>query len=373
MRIRSPALLTLVIAALLATACGETGTAEPSPPSTPGEGDRTPPAGDLTVQEVLDGLADLSGSERREFMIEQAAAAGPIVMYASQDVDLLQIWQQEVNEEFPELEIQILGVQDGFERLRAESAAGQPVASVYDSSPQDMALLLDEGLLARYRSPEAASFDEEGGFVDDEGYWTASNFAPMVAGYNTDLMSADQAPSTLEDLADPGFDVSFGRTTIGARWVAGVLEAYGEEEGMRILEGIAAHSPTLFDSNSNLAEALGSGQLPFIFDTQYGQITRLQEAGAPVEMVLLEPMFADVGYVAIPADAPNPHGGALLYDWILSADGGQQVYVGERLGPRPDMDYGFADLDIDALIAYSPALFGDLSRHEDTFQNLFVR
>ena len=372
----------LVATILLLTACSGSPSSSPTTAATAGGsagasgGGTNPPPDSASVQEKLDWLASsgLSGQARTDFLVEKAAAAGPIVMYGSQDESILDQWQSALSSTYPDLDIQILRLQDAAERMQAESQSGKPVTSIYDSTPADTVILKEAGALAKYVSPEAANFDVSGGFVDPDGYWTASNAAPMIAAFNTTLLTADKVPTTLEQLADPSFDVPFGRTSIGGRWVAAIKQYYGDDKAMQILQGIAAHNPTIFESNSALRAAVSSGQIPLAIDTQYGGIVVEQSKGAPDQIATITPLFSDTGYTVIPNDAPNPYGGALLTDWVLSKDGGQKYLVGNRLGPRSDMDYGLDNLEgTDDMIAYGPALLTDLADDDNTFQDLFIR
>ena len=366
---------------LLLTACSGAPSSSPTSPANGGSGGASggglnPPPDSASPQEKLDWLASsgLSGQARTDFLVEKAAAAGTIVMYGSQDESILDQWQDALNTTYPSLDIQILRLQDAAERMQAESQSGNPVTSIYDSTPADTVILKEAGALAKYVSPEAADFDVKGGFVDPDGFWTASNAAPMIAAFNTNLLTADKVPTTLEQLADPGFDIPFGRTSIGGRWVAAINQFYGDEKGMQILQGIAAHNPTIFESNSALRAAVSSGQIPLAIDTQYGGIVVEQSKGAPDQIATITPLFSDTGYTVIPKDAPNPYGGALLTDWVLSKDGGQKYLVGNRLGPRSDMDYGLDNLEgTDSMIAYGPALLTNLADDDNTFQDLFIR
>jgi iron(III) transport system substrate-binding protein len=312
---------------------------------------------------------------RRAFLIEQAAAAGPVVIYNTSNPTIVEQWQAAVSKDIPEVEFQLTRLDSATanERHIAESEAGQPVASVADTIAAPLNTYLGKNMLATYRSPEAATFDASN--IDADGKWAAQTISPMVIGYNTDLVPADQAPKNWQDLTNPAFAGKMGRTgvTNGPTWVAGMLEAFGQEAGMKLIQDIAAQKPRLFDSNSALSDALASGQVSVIFDTQLVNIIQRKDKGAPVAPVVPDPLFMQPTFTAILADAPNPYGAALYVDWLLSKDGGQKVLLDNAIiGPRPDVAYENEDLIKAAqkVVGYTPALPMDDS-NETTFVTLF--
>jgi ABC-type Fe3+ transport system substrate-binding protein len=372
MRARRRLAAILFTGLLVLTACGTQQQSGATTGGLPGQ-----PADDASVQEKLDWLADsgLEGDERRAFLIEQAAADGPVVLYGSLNESLMNDWQARLSEEFPELEIQILRLQEGYERIRAESDAGQPVASVHDADPQGMALFLTEaeGLLASYHSPAIEGLDLAPGVEHSEGLYTVHSAQPMVAVYNTELLSEDEVPDTLEELAES--DIPWARSRFGARWFAAMTEALGEEEANRLIDLFDEQNPLVLDSNSGMREAVIVGQVPLGVDTQLSGVKLAKEEGAPLEWHIINPPFTDVGSVAILSDAPNPYGAALIYDWILEADGGQQNFIGDTLGIRSDMDYeleGFEDFVTEA-VGYTPELLINSGRFDQLWEDRFVR
>ena len=377
------------IAAVVFAACGSAASPSPAASATAAasasagasasaEAPSSPPPDDATVQAKLDWLATsgLTGDERRAFLIEKAAAAGPVVLYGSLNETLLEDWQTRLTAEFPELEVQVLRLQEAFERIRSESEAGQPVSSVHDADPQGMAQFLTEGdFLASYKSPALDGLQLAPGVLHPEGLYTVHSAQPMVALYNTTLITEDKLPDTLEELADPAFTTPFARSRFGARWIAAIYQALGETEGKRVVEAIAAKRPTVFDSNSGMREAVIAGQIPFAVDSQLSGIRNSIADGAPLNFHVINPPFTDVGQVAILNDAPNPYGAVLFYDWILSKDGGQQNFIGDTLGVRSDMDYeleGFADF-VTTAIGYTPELLVDSAEFDQMWEDLFIR
>jgi ABC-type Fe3+ transport system substrate-binding protein len=361
-----------ILATLVLTSCGSEAAPEDEGPGEHGE-----PPDSASVQEKLDWLAesDLTAEERRAFLIEKAAQDGPVVLYGSLNESLMLDWQARLDAEFPELEIQVLRLQEGFERIRAESEAGQPVASVHDADPQGMAAFLTEGeeLLAAYRSPALDGLDLAPGVEHSENLYTVHSAQPMVAVYNTDLLSEDEVPDTLQELAES--DIAWGRSRFGARWFAAMTEALGEEEANRLIDLFDAQNPQVFDSNSGMREAVIVGQIPLGVDTQLSGVVLAKEEGAPLEYHIINPPFTDVGSVAILSDAPNPYGAVLIYDWILEADGGQQNFIGDTLGVRSDMDYeieGFEAFVTEA-VGYTPELLLDSGQFDELWEDRFVR
>ena len=85
-------------------------------------------------------------------------------------------------------------------RLLAEK--GRPQADVFWSNePVRTLVLKSREVLAPYRSPSATGIPE--GLVDPEGYWTGFSARIRVIAYNTKSVTANDAPRSIFDLADP--------------------------------------------------------------------------------------------------------------------------------------------------------------------------
>src|SRR5215207_5148549 len=102
-------------------------------------------------------------------------------------------------------------------RLIAEQA--RPQADVFWSNePVRTLVLKSRHVLAPYRSPSATGIPEA--LVDPEGYWTGFSARIRVIAYNTKSATANDAPRSIFDLADPQWkdqvamaDPRFGSTS----------------------------------------------------------------------------------------------------------------------------------------------------------------
>src|SRR5688572_2566492 len=84
-------------------------------------------------------------------------------------------------------------------RLIAEK--DRPRADVFWSNePVRTLVLKSRGVLSPYRSPAAAGIPSE--LIDPEGYWTGFSARMRVLAYNTKLVAASEAPTSVFDLAD---------------------------------------------------------------------------------------------------------------------------------------------------------------------------
>ena len=102
-------------------------------------------------------------------------------------------------------------------RLLAEK--GRPQADVFWSNEPVRTLVLKaRGVLAPYQSPSAQGLGDA--FKDPEGFWTGFSARLRVIVYNTNTVTADTAPRSVFDLADPRWkgqvaiaDPRFGSTS----------------------------------------------------------------------------------------------------------------------------------------------------------------
>jgi iron(III) transport system substrate-binding protein len=327
------------------------------------------------VQERLDELAKLSGDERQRFLEAQALKDGKVVMYAADDPNLIRAWNTEFKKKYPQIDAQFLRMttREMLQRSMNESRAGHPVADLLHPPAVELAVLQQQAAIARYVSPEAREMVAE--FKDPEGFWTMHWFAPQVVGFNTSLVKRENVPVTLEGLTDPSLKGKLGRIALGGRWVAGVLKAKGEKEGMELIRRIAAQEPRLYESNTALVNALASGQIAIAFDANLSNVAVVKQRGAPIDYVVPDPLFLLPVYQVIMKDAPHPFAAALAYDWILSKQG-QAVYKDlDQMGPRKDTDYPGSEVVSKAktIISLSAALLADPAKFNKIFDDLYVR
>ena len=85
-------------------------------------------------------------------------------------------------------------------RLLNEHRADNMQADVFDGSFAPTALVR-EGVLAKFQPEIAKSWPKE--LLDPDGYWTAHRLTVITPAYNTNLVTAAEAPKTWDDLLDP--------------------------------------------------------------------------------------------------------------------------------------------------------------------------
>lgn len=365
-------------------ACGSSGgeatTTTGSAPTTTGSGApaSTTTTLDLqsaTPQEIYAALSSMDAESRSALLVDMANEEGEVVFYSSTTADQTELYQERFVSAFPQIDARMerLATPDLLARVVSESEAGRPVASVLLLPAPEALQLANAGLLASYDSPEAASLIPE--YRSAENLWTVQVIQPQVIAFNTDRISREEVPITLQDLGDPVYAGRLGRHANGDRWIGGVFAELGENDALSAIEAIALNQPSIFTSNTELMNAVTAGQVPVAFDINHPNVLEAIAAGAPVDYVTPEPLYVLPLYIMIPVDAPHPWAGALLYDWLLAQDGGQAALMElGRVGPRPDTDYPNGELMKDAqrIIPYSPEVLGDLPRYREIFEELFI-
>ncbi len=207
-------------------------------------------------------------------------------------------------------------------RLLAEKDS--PKCDVFWSNdPLRVEILKQKGVLAPYRSPQAAKIPPQ--FKDPEGYWTGFSGRIRVILVNKELVPREEYPQGIEDMLDPRWkgqfalaNPLFGTTSFH---VASLFVVWGDEKARKFLEDIRRNGLKLASSNGEVARWVALGKVKFGFVDNDDAFSMMEE-GRPVEMVIpdqdgLGTLFMP-NAVALIKGAPHPETGKKLIDFLLS-------------------------------------------------------
>ena len=193
------------------------------------------------------------------------------------------------------------------QRIRAEAAS--PSADVFWSGEVFHTIrLAREGLLISYRSESTR--DWPAGLADPNGLWYGFALRARVIGYNTNKVSAQEAPKSLEDVLDAKWkgrlvmaSPEFG-TTGGdvASWFA----HYGPQRAKQTLQRLKDNEVRLVSGNSTAVRMVATGQADLCF-TDTDDVYAGQRNNWPVAMKFLDQNRE--GVLAIPNTAAMIKGG----------------------------------------------------------------
>ncbi len=127
-----------------------------------------------------------------------------VVLYSPHGRDLLVLLEKEYEAQNPEVDVRWLdmGSQEVYDRIRSEGA--NPQADVWFGGPDTIfAQGAGDGLLAAYRPAWAASVPAASRDSDDL-YFGLYRAVPLLI-YNSEAVTADEAPKDWEDLLDPAW------------------------------------------------------------------------------------------------------------------------------------------------------------------------
>lgn len=180
------------------------------------------------------------------------------------------------------------------------------------------------GLLAPYQSPNAARFDAT--FKHPEHLWTGFAARARVFIYNTDLINAEDVPTSLQAMTDPAWRdqsaiaLPFFGTTFTHMIV--LRQAWGEPRLEAWLTQAKTNGVAIAAGNGPVRDLVAAGERSFgLTDTDDAHGAMLD--GKPVAVVVPD---AEQGVVLIPntvamiAGSKHPDAAKRLIDYLLSAE-----------------------------------------------------
>ncbi|MDG4828288.1 extracellular solute-binding protein [Solwaraspora sp. WMMD1047] len=343
-------------------------------------GDTEAEAAALPEELAVASTIDMTDEEYAEYLTklqEASKAEGGVLSYyfsapaaaAQKQIDLF-------IEKYPwvKLEYTSGGTLELIERIITEDAAGRASADIIQGGPlEDNTLCRDEDLCLAY-DPRG-----EAGLPADRAYpdcvCSVADFFTFHIVYNTDKVTAAEAPKTYEDLTDPTWKGRFGINIDQLDWFAGMLAERGEQPGLDLMKAIAANEPVVYSGADGL-EKLAAGEFDVALPQSATRTIRDMIAdGAPVDIVTTPVTIAQPDMYFALRNAPHPATARLYLEWLMSDD--WQNKVGEAVvkvpikpgAPIPSSAEGILSSE---LFFETTDNFGDYETRVEQHQSIFV-
>jgi iron(III) transport system substrate-binding protein len=271
-------------------------------------------------------------------LIEAAKQEGAVSYYTTMTLSQSKQVVDKFQKKYPFIKPELLrsGGDAILNRILNEARGGLNAWDVVSTRGDQVLTLMDEKLIAPYRSPETKFVSPD--LVDDQGYWTAYYVNPYVLGYNTNLVQKSDVPKTYEALLDPkwkGGKISIDDSAYGL--LAGLERAWGKEKAVAYLKALAAQQPVVMRGNTNRVQLTMAGEYPLVI-AYAPTIQRETSKGHPMDWVPLEPVPVQVNPMMLASRAPHPNAGKLFINFLLSKEG-QEMLVGfRRIPSREDVE-----------------------------------
>ena len=281
-------------------------------------------------------LALYQGADREKILIDGAKREGQLTLYDSHT--WYRIYVKEFEKKYPFITVSEWrnDSKNLIRRAMEEFNSSRAIVDVVETTSEGMGLMRRDGLFQEYFTPEARFYPDTVKSKGKSGlYYLGNRETYNSLGFNTSLISPNDAPNSVKALLDPKWKgkMSIAGTSTGVRWIGSIIEVMGRE----FLDKLAEQEIKVQDmSGAALAGLVGSGEVPLsptIFDAD---VTVAKQKGAPIEWRPLEPVVTTVGYSALSAKAPHPHTALLFLDYLHSKDGQQLMIKGGLWSPRED-------------------------------------
>lgn len=274
-------------------------------------------------------------------LYEAAKKEGELVLYTDQSVELAQQLLGAFAEKYPGISVDFFrGDTAGLtQRFESESATGQHFADVLTATTRISDLWYSKNYIVPYSSALRSLYPADLKAPDDK--WNVYGIVTVTWAYNTDLVSADEAPKDWTDLVDPKWKGKISmqdpRASGGARvWVATMYRELGEEKWLEYMQALAAQEPR-FGDYFQAREMMASGETAIQVAAYPDYTEPLKAQGAPVEWgVPAEFVIFEGLTLNLSANAPHPNAAKLFIEFMLSPDAQEMIAAANKMPALPE-------------------------------------
>jgi iron(III) transport system substrate-binding protein len=299
-------------------------------------------------EEIWQELAKLPSEERQKRLIAGARAEGKAVLYGNISADHLERLRVDFDKRYS---VKLDGYRASGERvanrLLTEARAGKLDADVLAPSNEHIPALIKAGVAGRYNSPERAAYPDS--HKDKLGYWTAYDYNVAVIAYNTQLVTAADAPKKYEDFLAPKWKGNFALDMDPDKSIMGWFKTWGPERTKKYMQAISKNDVVVRKGHTLLAQLLCAGEFKAAIDLYAYRLADLKHTrGCPVEISFPDPTPATPSPVGVIKNTPRPYAAALLLDYILSEPAQKIFSEGGRISARRGVRPRYPEIDIEA-------------------------
>lgn len=354
-RSRRKGITAVAVMMMVLTACGESQPEKPTAaeqesdsPSeretaaSPGSSDDAAPTG---VEGVLQELSSMPYEERLAELEKCAAEEGTVMLYGGANQELQQGWIEAFTDKYPDINAEQYRAkpEDIGVRIAAEAQADRHTVDMIHVNAIEGASLYKQGFVApHYGAPIPEGFPQK--HVTD---WSATGWInPNVIAWNTDLVSEEDAPTTLDDLLDPKWKGKVAIDIGPYTFVAGLVSERGEEGARDFLQKLVVDNEALVRSgHTAMTETMAAGEFPVAVELFANRVEQLKvDSGAPITWMAPDPTATSAVSNFIYADAPHPCAAALFMHFLLSEEGSQVTADTGRIPANPNVTLPYPDL-----------------------------
>lgn len=276
-------------------------------------------------------------------LVEAAKKEGKVVWYTSLALPSAEKVAKLFEAAYPGIKVEVhrTGSQRILQRVMQELQANiKNVDVIHTSDAGHFVLLKEKKLLARHTPPGVDRFPA--GFKDKDGYYYGLRATVNVIAYNTQKISAADAPRTWKDLLDPKWK---GRMVTAHPGYSGVIAthvlALVHLHGWEYFQTLAKNQLMLVQSAVDPAGVVASGERPVAVNGGDYTFYQSKKQGNPVEIVYpKEGVPLVVSPTAITSFAPHPNAARLFTDFGFTREVQQVMADSEGLYTgHPDVKY----------------------------------
>lgn len=172
-------------------------------------------------------------------------------------------------------------------------------------------------------------------FIGPNNTWTGLTRRARVLMYNTELLSAQEAPKSVFELTDPKWkgQIAAAGSTNGSMQaqIAAMRQLLGEEATEEWLQGLLANQVTFFGGHTDVRKAVGAGEFTIGLVNHYYYYLQ-QAEGSPVGIVFPDQQQGEIGLITnataagVIAGTKNLPAAQAFMDYLVSPVG-QELFA----------------------------------------------
>jgi iron(III) transport system substrate-binding protein len=267
---------------------------------------------------TLAELAAYRGADRMQILTEGAKKEGALTIYTSLVARDLTPIVNAFKKKYP-LDVQVWrgSTEAIVQRTLNEARTGRCPADIQMSGPPAVEPLRREGLLQAVKSPATADLIPQA--VPAHGEYVGVYLNIFAAAYNTNLVKADELPTSYEDLKDPRWKGRLAVEADDSPWFAALAATLGEDRVVALFrEIVRINGISPRKGHTVLANMVAAGEVPLALTVFSYKSDQLAASGAPIRTFYLPPVIALASAVAVGRCATHPHAALLFHDFMAT-------------------------------------------------------